>query len=169
VAGPVIQTPWQQVVASLTSRPVVTTRRATIGPVGLVCDDTEQIRALLGALRYDGATFVDCNGTDCWIANLESLAGRIAGGELAGGIVIKPYAADAMLLAGKLKGLRPVQGVSSQAVAGGVRHFDANVLVMGHRTSHFGQMKAMINVFTAARTTKPANTVTDAVERFERT
>jgi ribose 5-phosphate isomerase RpiB len=84
------------------------------------------------------------------------------------GVLIAPYAADVMAVAGKMRDIRPVQGTSDAAVAGAMRHYDANLLVIGYRDSGFGQMRAMIRTFTAARTPLPVADIMKAIERHER-
>lgn len=166
---PVIALGPARAVAQLVASAAMPSDRPTVGAVGLVLDrPNEQVEALLGALRYDGAAFVDCNKADCWAANLDSLAGAIASGNLTVGVAIMPYAADAMVIAGKISGLRPVQGVSAQAVAAGVRHFNANVLVLGYKASTFGQMRAMIRTFTAARSSAGVPAIMAAIEERDK-
>ncbi len=144
------------------------TGRATVGAVGLVVDrPTTQVEALLGSLRFDGTTFVDSNVSGCWIVNLEALADAINIGPLAAGVLIAPHAADAAVVAGKMKGIRPVQATSDAAVAASVRHYDANLLVIGHRDCGFGEMRAMIRTFTAARTGLVNADILKAIARHE--
>ncbi len=168
LAGAAIATGPKQAMAHLVASAAMPSDRPTVGAVGLVLDrPDEQVEALLGALRYDGATFFDCNREACWADNLELLAGAMAGGDLAAGVAILPYAADAMVVAGKIAGVRPVQGVSARAVAGGVRHFCANVLVVGYKTATFGEMRAMVRVFTAMREGCGAASIMAAIAKHE--
>ena len=144
------------------------TGRATVGAVGLVVHQPDsQVEALLGSMRYDGVTFVDCSQTECWILNLECLAEQITCGPAAVGILIAPYATDVMVVAGKMRGIRPVQATSDAAVAGAMRHYDANLLVIGHQDCGFGQMRAMIRTFTADRVSMPVDDIMKAIERHE--
>jgi len=167
--GPAIAAGPQQALDNLVASAAMPSERATVGPVGLVLDRPgKQVAALLGALRYDGATFVDCNRAGCWAPNLAAAADAIATGDLAVGIAIMPYAADAMVVAGKIAGLRPVQGVSARAVAAGVRHFEANMLVLGYKTATFGQMRATIRTFTAARAGSGNEDIMAAIKQHER-
>jgi len=159
----------QQALDNLVASAAMPSERATVGPVGLVLDRPGQhVEALLGALRYDGAKFVDCNQGGCWAPNLAAVAQAIAAGDLAVGIAIMPYAADAMVVAGKIAGLRPIQGVSDRAVAAGVRHFEANMLVLGYKTATFGQMRAMIRTFTAARAGSGNQDIMGVIRQHER-
>ncbi len=168
LTSPAIPTGASQAMSLLTASAAMPSDRPTVGAVGLVLDTPDaQVEALLGALRYDGAMFIDCNPRDCWADNLELLAGAMASGDLAAGVAIMPYAADAMVVAGKMAGVRPIQGVSARAVAGGVRHFCANLLVLGSKTATFGEMKAMIRTFTAARTGCGAAGIMAAIAKHE--
>ncbi len=158
----------QQAMARLVASAAMPSDRPTVGPVGLILDRPDgRVEALLGALRYDGAMFIDCDRAACWADNLELLAGAMAGGDLAAGVAILPYAADAMVVAGKITGVRPVQGVSARAAAAGARHFDANMLVLGYKTATFGEMRAMIRAFTAARTGSGAPGIMAAIAKHE--
>jgi ribose 5-phosphate isomerase RpiB len=144
------------------------TGRATVGAVGLVVErPTTQVEALLGSLRFDGTTFVDSNVSECWIVNLEALADAMNTGPLSAGVLIAPHAADAAVVAGKMKGIRPVQATSDAAVTASVRHYDANLLVIGHRDCGFGEMRAMIRTFTAARTGLVNADILKAIARHE--
>jgi ribose 5-phosphate isomerase RpiB len=163
-----ITPPAKQAIKTLTTG-TKPTGRATVGAVGLVIHEPDaQVESLLGSMRYDGTTFVDCSKTECWILNLECLAEQITMGPAVVGVLIAPYAADVMAVAGKMRGIRPVQGTSDAAVAGAMRHYDANLLVIGYRDSGFGQMRAMIRTFTAARTPLPVADIMKAIERHER-
>lgn len=165
---PAVSSGPQQAMTRLAASAAMPSDRPTVGPVGLVLDRPDGgVAALLDALRYDGAMFFDCNKNACWADDLDVLAGAMAGGDLAAGVAIMPYAADAMVVAGKITGLRPVQGASARAVAAGVRHFDANVLVVGYKTATFGEMRAMIRTFTAARTGSGAPDIMAAIAKHE--
>jgi ribose 5-phosphate isomerase RpiB len=165
---PTIHTDQQQALKRLaTSTPG---GRPVIGPVGLVLDRPDDgVVRLLAALKYDGASFVNYTQTACWLRNTEALAADIAAGQLAAGVIVAAYAANAMVLAGKLRGIRPVQGTRVESVAAAVRHYDSNVLVLEHRFHTFHEMRAMIRTFTAARAVAGANTdVMAAIVRHER-
>jgi hypothetical protein len=150
--------PIKQAVKTLTTG-TKPTGRATVGAVGLAISDPDtQVESLLGSLRYDGTTFVDCSKTECWILNTEYLAEQMVYGPLTAGVVIAPFATDVMVVAGKMRGIRPVQGTSDDAVAAAVRHYD----------SGFGQMRAMIRTFTAARTPLPVADIMKAIDRHEK-
>ena len=102
---------------------------------------------MLGALSRDGVAVTDLTQGDCWMTNLRRLCEAVAGGRLAGGVAILPYAADAMVLAGKIKGIRPVQGTRAESVAAARRHFAANLLVLEHAFSTYHQMRTMLREF----------------------
>jgi ribose 5-phosphate isomerase RpiB len=166
---PIIKDDHTQAVEALTvvSRPPAD--RAVIGPVGLVVfRPTELVVTVLQALRHDGPTFVDYSQTDCWFRNTEALAAAIRDGEAAVGILMMRYAADAMVVAGKIKGLRPVQGTRPESVVAAVRRFNANILVLEHRLSTFHEMRAMIRAFTAARTQPIGGDVLATIDKHER-
>ena len=163
-----ITPPVKQAITALTTG-TKPTGRATVGAVGLVVHEPDvQVESLLGSMRYDDTTFVNCSQTECWILNLECLAEQVTAGPAAVGILIAPYAADVIAVAGKMRGIRPVQGTSDAAVAGAMRHYDANLLVIGYRDSGFGQMRAMVRTFTAARTLLPVDDIMKAIARHER-
>ena len=167
---PVIPSNKQQAVQRLTDLSARPADRAVVGNVGLVIEKpTEDVVVLLQALRHDGPVFVDCSQTECWLRNTEALAGQIKSGALAAGVLLVPYAANAMLLAGKIKGLRPVQGTRAESVAAAVRHYDANVLVLEHRLSTFHEMRAMVRAFTAARSGAMNRDVMATVAKLEQT
>ncbi len=170
ITQPVIKSDKQQAVQRLTDLSARPADRAVVGAVGLVIERaTENVVVLLQALRHDGPVFVDCSQAECWLRNTEALAGQIKSGALAAGVLLVPYAANAMLLAGKIKGLRPVQGTRVASVAAAVRHFDANVLVLEHRLCTFHQMRAMVRAFTAARPGAMNRDVMATVAKLEQT
>jgi ribose 5-phosphate isomerase RpiB len=104
----------------------------------------EKVRGVLLALARDAVTVTDLTQGDCWIANLRRLCQAVAAGEVASGAAILPYAADAMAVAGKIKGIRPVQGTRPESVAAALRHFGANLLVLEHAFSTHHQMRTML-------------------------
>jgi len=99
-----------------------------LGLVTARADD--KVHSLLGALSYDGFELADYTQPDCWIGSVQSLCDAIAGGRVAFGVAILPYAADAMVLANKIKGIRAVQGTRPDSVSAGVRHLGANLLIV---------------------------------------
>ena len=131
---------------------------------------SEKVRSLLGALGREGMSFTSYDQTDCSVCNLQRLCKAVAAGEVKRGIAIPPFAADAMLLAGKVKGVRAVQGTRPESVAAGLRHFGANVLVLEHAASTFHEMRAMIRLF-ATQPEGAANfeRLMEAVSELERT
>ena len=79
-----------------------------------------------------------------------------------------PYAADAIVLANKIAGIRAVQGTCVQSVAAAMRHFDANVLILEHALSTFHEMRMMVRQFVTQRTGVPiAKAVMDAIGQLE--
>jgi len=143
----------------------------SVGSVGVVNDRTDRTaEGLLDAVACDGVTLVDCNQADCWIRNLQGMGGSISGGSLAAGVAILPYAADAMVLANKMPGIRAVQGTRVQSVSAALRHFGANMLILETAFSSFHEMRTMIREFASERTGSPmADTLLAAVTELERT
>jgi ribose 5-phosphate isomerase RpiB len=143
----------------------------SVGAVGVVSDRTDRTtEGLLDALACDGVTLVECNQTDCWIRNLQAMGRSITDGALAAGVAILPYAADAMVLANKMPGIRAVQGTRLQSVSAALRHFDANMLILETAFSSFHEMRTMIRQFASERTASPmADTLLAAVAGLERT
>jgi len=125
---------------------------AACGTFGLVVQNADQkVRSVLMALKYDGLSVHDYNQTDCWIENLRLACRAVVDGRETGAIAILPYAADAMLLANKVRGIRAVQGTRLQSVSAAVRHFGANMLILEHAVSTFHEMRSMIRLFAGPR------------------
>jgi hypothetical protein len=134
------------------------------GALGLVvAAPSDKVENLLAAMRIDGLSVQSFNQTDCWMCNLESLCDALAGGALKAAVLLAPYATDAMVLAGKCKGVLPVQGTRADSVAAAVRHFGANLLVLEYAVSTYHEMRQMVRLFAASR---PAPTHTRLVERL---
>ena len=145
-------------------RPAVLTRT-----VGLVVNRPDaKVEAVLSAAARGGLATVGFGESDCWMVNTKSMARAVLAGQVAGGVLIDRYAAAAMVLAGKFKGIRAVQGVSAAAVTAALRQFDANVLVIGHATCSMFEVRSMIDRFAAGRRMGRDRTVLlDMVERVE--
>jgi hypothetical protein len=130
-----------------------------LGSLGLVvAAPSDTVENLLAAMRIDGLSVQSFNQTDCWMCNLESLCDALAGGAVKAAVLLTPYAADAMVLAGKCKGVLPVQGTRADSVAAAVRHYGANLLVLECALSTYHEMRQMVRVFAAPRSapTNPA-------------
>jgi ribose 5-phosphate isomerase RpiB len=118
--------------------------------IGVVLDrPTELVRSLVDSLYRVGLPLADFSMDSCWIRNTRSMCDAVAGGQLAGGIIIRPYAAEAMVLANKVRGVRAVQGTTRAAVAAGIRQFEANVLVIEHAARTFHEIRVMMETFAA--------------------
>ncbi len=145
-------------------RPAVLTRT-----LGLVVNRPDaKVAAALAAVARAGVPTAGFAETECWMSNLRALCEAIGGGELAGGAVIERYAAGPMVLAGKISGIRPVQGVSVAAVEAALRQFDANVLVIGHAVLSVFEIRSMIDRFAAGRRVgRDRTALLDAVEELE--
>jgi len=119
--------------------------RICLGLVTARADD--KVHSLLGALSYDGLELADYTQPDCWMRSVQSLCDAIVGGRVGFGVAILPYAANAMVLANKIKGIRAVQGTRPDSVSAGVRHLGANLLIVEHAFSSFHEMRVMIRTF----------------------
>ena len=142
---------------------------APTGGIGLVTERPDtKVESLLGGLSRDGLSMVSFNRTDCWMENLQALGAAIAAGSVDAGVAVLPHAADAVLLAGKLAGVRPVQGTRPDSVAAAVRHFGANLLILEHAFSTFHEMRMMVRGFAGARPAPTNQPLLDAVAELER-
>jgi len=128
-------------------RPEATPKKNSIGLV--IERPGDKVTGVINALRYDGIEMAGFNGTDCWIRNLRSLCEAIATGRHLAGVALLPYAADAMVLANKIDGIRAVQATRPASVAAAMRHFGANLLIVEHVFCTYHEMRAMIRIFAA--------------------
>jgi hypothetical protein len=112
---------------------------------------SEKTEAVLRALGYDGIRFTAVAASACWMVNLRAMCLQVAGGSMACGVALLPYAANAMVLANKIVGVRAVQATRIESVLGGIRHIGANVLVAEHRLSTFHELRAMTRSFICDR------------------
>ena len=137
--------------------------------LGLVVNRADpKCEAALSAATRGGVVTRGFAESSCWMANTRAMCREIISGGLAGGIIIDRYAAAAMALAGKIDGVRPVQGVSVPAVQAALRQFDANVLVIGCVSHSVYELRSMIDRFSAGRRMGRERTVLlDAVEQLE--
>jgi len=139
-------------------------------PLGLVISRGDaKVAAVLELVRREGANLVEFQSSDCAVRNLTALCEGVSAGTVARGLVIVPYAAGAMALAGRFRGVRPVQGTRLASVEAAIRQFNANLLVIEHAFTAFHEMRAMIRVF-AAGAKRPATdkTLMDAIGRLDR-
>jgi ribose 5-phosphate isomerase RpiB len=116
---------------------------------------TPKVQMVLSALAREGLSLVNFTQTDCPVRNLRSLCEGVAAGQVRVGLAILPFAADAMLLANKVRGVRAVQGARPQSVAAALRHYHANVLVLEHAASTLHEMLTMIRLFAAGPSALP--------------
>ncbi len=120
------------------------------GSIGIItyrADET--IRGMLAGLVREGLPLVDFTGGDCVMTDLRRLCQAVACREVSAGVAILPYAADAVVLANKTKGVRAVQGTRPESVAAAVRHFGANMLILEHAFSTYHQMRTMLRTIAA--------------------
>ncbi|MDY7010699.1 MAG: RpiB/LacA/LacB family sugar-phosphate isomerase [Planctomycetota bacterium] len=120
--------------------------------VGLVINRPgEKTDSVVYSLAGSGIKFSRFDESSCWMENLRSMCRNVASGALTGGVAVMPYAADAMVLANKIDGIRAVQGTRIESVKAGLRRFGANVLILEHVFSTFHEMCTMIRAFTNGR------------------
>ena len=138
--------------------------------IGIVLErPDEKVAGVVGALSHDGVGVEDFTRTDCWIKNLQAMCDAVSAGSLPAGVAILKYAADAVMLANKARGIRAVQGTCSRSVSAAVRHFGANVLVLEHTFSTYHEMRTMIRAFALQRTAAGQHQLLmEAVEKLER-
>jgi len=140
-----------------------------IGAIGLVVERAgAKVASVVSSLSYDGLELADYNASGCWLENLRGLCEAVGRGAAPAGIAILPYAADAMVVANKIKGIRAVQGTRLDSVAAALRHFDANVLILEHTLSVFHEMRAMVRLFAAPRAASPGGAVCETIDTLER-
>lgn len=163
-AGGAVQAGPGTVLAPGRTRPGVLTRT-----LGLVVNRPDaKAEAALAAATRAGIATRGFGESACWMVNARAMCQALNAGELAGGVVIDRYAAAPMVLAAKIVGIRPVQGVSAAAVDAALRQFDANVLVIGHVAASVYEVRSMIDRFAAGRRMGRDRTVLlDAVEELE--
>lgn len=127
-----------------------------------------KVEAALSAATRAGIATRGFAESRCWMVNARAMCDAIKAGELAGGVLIDRYAAAPMVLVGKIRGIRPVQGVSVSAVEAALRQFDANVVVIGHAVASVYEIRSMIDRFAAGRRMGRDRTLLlDAVEEVE--
>jgi ribose 5-phosphate isomerase RpiB len=142
-------------------------RNAAIGLV--VQKPNELVRGVLDGLERDGITAFDFNRTDCWIVNTRMLCEAVVSGSPAGGVVMVPQAADAVVLANKVRGIRAVQGASPAGLALAMARLAPNVLVLEHSSATFHEIRTMLRMFAAGQASKgQADAVISAIEKLER-
>lgn len=139
------------------------------GGIGVVTAKADaKVSVLLEALAREKVALINCNRGDCWIANLLSMCREVSAGGLSAGVAIVPHAAEALLLAAKVKGAFPVQGISLDGVARALRKFGANVVVLEPASSTYHQMRMMIRLLAGGTTTAPeASPVVSALKELE--
>ena len=143
---------------------------AGFAAIGLVVQKpNELVRGVLDGLERDGITAFDFNRTDCWIVNTQMLCEAVVSGGLAGGVVMVPLAADAVILANKVRGIRAVQGASPGSLALAMARLAPNVLVLEHSSATFHEIRTMFRMFAGPRASKgQAETLIGAIEKLER-
>ncbi len=153
--------------------PSIPPARAAVGsgPVGLVVEKPgDKIQSVLAALAHDGVVFVDRTAADCWPTNVINLCGAITSGELTAGVVAMRYAAEAMVIANKITGIRACQGTCVQSVSAAVRRIGANVLILETELSTFHELRAMTRGFVSQRAVTAINVdVVNTIKSIERT
>ncbi len=139
------------------------------GWLGLIVErPSESVQGLLTALAHDGLMLTDFTQTDCWMRNLQGLCKAVDAGSVSAGVAVLPYAADAVVLANKIPGVRAVQGTRPDSVAAAVRRFGANVLIVEHAFSSFFEIRTMVRLFAAERTTPTYRALLETLAALER-
>jgi len=129
----------------------------------------ELVRGVLESLGRDGILAIDFNRTDSWIVNAQMLCEAIVSGTLAGGVVMVPLAAGAVILANKVCGIRAVQGVRPDGLVAAIGRVAPNVLVLEHSSGTFHEIRTMLRLFAAGGASKgQGEAVMDAIEKLER-
>ncbi|MGC9455519.1 MAG: RpiB/LacA/LacB family sugar-phosphate isomerase [Phycisphaerae bacterium] len=151
-----------------TTSPQAPAVSASTDSLGLILErPSDGVRGLLTALATDGLELTDYTQTDCWMRNLQGLADAINSGAVSAGVAVLPYAADAMVLANKISGIRAVQGTRPDSVGAAVRRFGANLLIIEHAFSSFFEMRTMVRLFAAERTTPQYQALMDTLAAME--
>jgi ribose 5-phosphate isomerase RpiB len=137
-------------------------------PIGLVVSRPDgKVAAVLASIEREGIALVPFAQTDCPVRNLTALCEAIGAGRFSRGVVIAAHAAGAMVLAGKCRGVRPVQATRASSVEAGLRQFAANLLVVEHAFSTFHEIRAMVRLFAAAPGAPPTDrALMDALGRL---
>ena len=145
-------------------RPAVLTRT-----LGLVVNRPDgKVAAALASAGRAGLATVAFDESSCWMVNARAMCEAVNAGQVAGGVLIDRYAAAGMVLVAKIRGIRPVQGVSAAAVEAALRQFDANVLVIGHVAVSVYELRSMIDRFAAGRRMgRDRTALLEAVEELE--
>ena len=127
------------------------------------------VQGVLDGLERDGILALDFNQTNCWIENTQTLCNAIISGRVTGGVVMVPLAADAIMLANKIRGIRAVQGVEPEGLVSAMGRLAPNVLAMEHSSSTFHEIRTMLRAFAVgSASTGRADAVMDAIEKLER-
>lgn len=141
-------------------------QKSTIGLV--VYRGGAKVSGVVTALSRGAVRVVEFAGADCVIRNVTALCEALAAGTVPRGVVIAPYGASLMALAGKFPGVRAVQGTRRASVEAALRQYAANLLVVEYAFSTFHEMRALIEVFASAPPAPPKDkTLTDAISRLE--
>jgi len=159
----------QKRVPSFSDVPLSQSRDSNSGvQVGLVTYlEDQKTDSVLKALAHDGIFFIDGTIDECWMVNLLNLCEGITGGSLSLGVALFPFAADALILANKVQGIRAVQGTRTESVAASIRRLDTNLLILEHRLSTFYELRAMTRIFVQGRMV--AGLADDVIGKIEST
>ena len=138
--------------------------------LGLVVErPDEKVRSVLAGVSHDRLPVIDYSQTGCWIANTRLLCDAVLSRAVCRGVVILPYAADAMVLTNKFRGIRAVQGIGADSVAAAVRHFAPNVLIVEHALCTYHEMRSMLRLFARPAGGAPeAEVLMRTIEELER-
>ena len=139
------------------------------GTIGLmVYRPDAKVEAALASAARGGVVFRGYSESTCEITNALAMCKAVSAGDVAGGVLLDRHAAAGVALAGKVRGIRPVQGVSVAAVLAGLRQFNANVLVIGHAQASVYEIRTMIDRFASARRMgRDRTALLDTIEQLE--
>lgn len=154
-----------------TEKSVPAARGASKGrTLGLVISKPNaMVRGVLDGLERDGIIALDFNRTNYWIENTQMLCQAIVSCSVNGGVVMVPEAADVVMLANKIRGIRAVQGVRPEGLTAAMGRLAPNVLAMEHSSSTFHEIRTMLRTFAVgSASTGRADAVMDAIEKLER-
>jgi len=138
--------------------------------LGLVIrQPNETVRGVLEGLGRQGFGAVEFGASDCWIENTRQLCESVAAGRIAGGVVMIPVAAEALIVANKVPGIRAVQGGRVDTLTRSIARLAPNVLVLEHSSCTFHELRTMLRTFATGLGSRGKNeAVLKAIAELER-
>ena len=145
---------------------------AAAGPKSLgmvIRQPNATLRSVLDGLSRSGIEVAEFAASDCWIVNTRAMCAAVAGGRVAGGVAMVPVAAEAVILANKVRGIRAVQGVRLDSLTTAVARIAPNLLVLEHSSCTFHELRTMLRAFASGLATQGKNeAVLGAIGELER-